>query len=145
MVYAAYHLRDRQMAEEAWTDLFTRLEHTPAPSFRITIILLPEVPAPLDECTSISTNDAALWSLDAIYMQEVIPRDSRYFFLAFIVFSFVLLQILFQWAISTFQSFGNAFRIHVCSLQGSVCMVVVIVSSRFLDTHLFQFIGTNLI
>lgn len=75
MAYAAYHLRDRQMAEEAWTDLFTRLEHTPAPFFRITTILPPEVPAPLDECTSISTNDAALWSLDAIYMQEVIPRD----------------------------------------------------------------------
>ena len=75
MAYAAYHLRDRQMAEEAWTDLFIRLEHTPAPSFRITTILPPEVPAPLDECTSISTNDAALWSLDAIYMQEVIPRD----------------------------------------------------------------------
>ena len=75
MAYAAYHLRDRQMAEEAWTDLFTCLEHTPAPSFRITTILPPEVPAPLDECTSISTNDAALWSLDAIYMQEVIPRD----------------------------------------------------------------------
>lgn len=75
MAYAAYHLRDRQMAEEAWTDLFTRLEHTPAPSFRITTILPPEVPAPLDECTNISTNDAALWSLDAIYMQEVIPRD----------------------------------------------------------------------
>lgn len=75
MAYAAYHLRDRQMAEEAWTDLFTRLEHTPAPSFRITTILPPEVPAPLDECASISTNDAALWSLDAIYMQEVIPKD----------------------------------------------------------------------
>ena len=28
-----------------------------------------------DECVSISTNDAALWSLDAIYMQEVIPMD----------------------------------------------------------------------
>ena len=76
MAYAAYHLRDRQMAEEAWTDLFTRLEHTPAPSFRITTILPPGVPAPLDECTSISTNDAALWSLDAIYMQEVIPMDN---------------------------------------------------------------------
>jgi len=31
----------------------------------------------LDECTSISTNDAALWSLDAIYMQEVIPVDGE--------------------------------------------------------------------
>ena len=76
MAYAAYHLRNTQMAEEAWKDLFTRLEHTPAPPFRITTILPPEVPSPLDECTSISTNDAALWILDAIYMQEVIPIDN---------------------------------------------------------------------
>ena len=76
MAYAAYHLRNTQMAEEAWKDLFTRLEHTPAPPFRIITILPPEVPSPLDECTSISTNDAALWSLDAIYMQEVIPIDN---------------------------------------------------------------------
>ena len=73
--YAAYHTRNAKMAEEAWTDLFSRLEHTPAPPFRIETVLPPEVPAPLDECTSISTNDAALWSLDAIYMQEVIPVD----------------------------------------------------------------------
>lgn len=73
--YAAYHSRNPEMAKEAWTDLFTRLEHTPAPPFRIIRLLPPEVPAPLDECTSISTNDAALWSLDAIYMQEVIPMD----------------------------------------------------------------------
>ena len=63
------------MTKEAWEDLFTRLEHTPAPPFRITKLFPPEVPAPLDECVSISTNDAALWSLDAIYMQEVIPMD----------------------------------------------------------------------
>ena len=50
---------------------------TPAPPFHIETILPPEVPAPLDECTSISTNDAALWSLDAIYMQEVIPVDGE--------------------------------------------------------------------
>lgn len=75
MAYAAYHKRDTLMAKEAWEDLFTRLEHTSAPPFRITKLLPPEVPAPLDECVSISTNDAALWSLDAIYMQEVIPMD----------------------------------------------------------------------
>lgn len=73
--YAAYHTRNPELAKEAWTDLFTRLEHTPAPPFSIKTILPPEVPAPLDECTSISTNDAALWSMDAIYMQEVIPVD----------------------------------------------------------------------
>lgn len=73
--YAAYHTCNAALAREAWTDLFTRLEHTPAPPFRIATVLPPEVPAPLDECASISTNDAALWSLDAIYMQEVIPMD----------------------------------------------------------------------
>lgn len=71
--YAAFQTRNPQMAEEAWTDLFTRLEHTPAPPFYISKVLPPEVPAPLDEWPAISTNDAALWSLDAIYMQEVIP------------------------------------------------------------------------
>ena len=75
VAYAAYHTRNAQMAREAWTDLFARLERDPAPSFRITTILPPEVPAPLDEGKGIGTNDAALWSLDAIYMQEVIPID----------------------------------------------------------------------
>lgn len=73
LAYAAYHMRDEKMAQKAWTDLFTRLEHTPAPPFKINRLLPPVVPAPMDECESISTNDAALWSLDAIYMQEVIP------------------------------------------------------------------------
>lgn len=73
--YAAYHTQNKELAKEAWTDLFSRLEHTPAPPFRIEKILPPEVPAPMDECKSISTNDAALWSLDAIYMQEVIPMN----------------------------------------------------------------------
>ena len=73
--YAAYHTRNRNMAEEAWNDLFTRLEHSEAPPFVINKVLPPEVPFAMDECRSISTNDAAIWSLDAIYMQEVIPMD----------------------------------------------------------------------
>ena len=75
LAYAAFHLNDQKMADEAWTDLFTRLEHTQAPPFKIKTLLPPEVPAPLDECVGISTNDAAIWSLDAIYMQEVIPKS----------------------------------------------------------------------
>lgn len=73
--YAAYHTRNWNMAKEAWTDLFSRLEHTEAPPFVVSKVLPPEVPSSIDECRSISTNDAALWSLDAIYMQEVIPMD----------------------------------------------------------------------
>ena len=38
-------------------------------------VSVPEVPADIDEALPISTNDAALWSLDAIYMQETIPMD----------------------------------------------------------------------
>ena len=72
--YAAWKLYDPKLAAETWNDLWTKLEHTPAPPMTIKKILPPEVPAPLDECTPISTNDAALWSLDAIYMQEVIPQ-----------------------------------------------------------------------
>ena len=74
MAYAAYHKRDTLMAKR-----HGRIIHPtgtyPCASFRITKLFPPEVPAPLDECVSISTNDAALWSLDAIYMQEVIPMD----------------------------------------------------------------------
>lgn len=72
--YAAYRLRDPALAAEAWADLLTRAEHTEAPKFFVRKIDVPQVPAPLDELNGVSTNDAALWSLDAIYMQEVIPR-----------------------------------------------------------------------
>ncbi len=73
--YAAYHLRDMSLAREAWYDLFHQLETAVAPPFFIHTVNPPEVPAPLEECNGISTNDAAIWSLDAIYMQEVIPMD----------------------------------------------------------------------
>ena len=73
MAYAASVLRDKEMAAEAWHDIMTRLEHTQAPEFKVRKIYPPHVPNVLDECPTISTNDAALWSLDAIYMQEVIP------------------------------------------------------------------------
>ncbi len=75
LAYAAYHLRDPQMAREAWFDLFNQLETAPAPDFYIHTVEPPLVPAPLEECNGISTNDASIWSLDAIYMQEVIPLD----------------------------------------------------------------------
>ena len=33
-----------------------------------------EVPQPLDESPQTTTNDCALWSLETIFMQEVIPQ-----------------------------------------------------------------------
>lgn len=74
LAYAAWQHRDPKMAAEAWNDLWNRIEHDEAPAFGITTIMPPEVPSPLTEWHGISTNDAALWSLDAIYMQEVIKR-----------------------------------------------------------------------
>lgn len=41
--------------------------------FKGKTLLPPVVPAPLDESDGLNTNDVSLWSLDAIYMQEVIP------------------------------------------------------------------------
>lgn len=73
--YSAWKNQDKKSADEAWHDLLTTSEHTVAPPFYIYKVEVPEVPAQLDEATQISTNDAALWSLDAIYMQEVIPQD----------------------------------------------------------------------
>ena len=48
--YAASHLNDATMAKNAWHDL-------------------------LHGHDDFSTNSAALWSLDAIYMLEVLPTD----------------------------------------------------------------------
>lgn len=72
--YAAWMRSDRELAREAWNDLLTRAEHTEAPEPEVKLIGGSQVPAPMHEMTPVSTNDAALWSLDAIYMQEVIPQ-----------------------------------------------------------------------
>jgi len=74
LAYAAWKHRSPQMVSEAWKDLWNRIEHQEAPSLSISTVTAPWVPAPLTEWNGISTNDAALWSLDAIYMQEVIRQ-----------------------------------------------------------------------
>ena len=72
LAYAAWQLRSPELAAEAWNDLWNRIEHAEAPQFSITRITGTAVPAPVDEWHGLSTNDAALWSLDAIYMNEVL-------------------------------------------------------------------------
>ena len=73
--YSAWKRGDKALAAEAWHDLLTTSEHAAAPRPEVTVIDGHEVPAPLHEMSPVSTNDAALWSLDAIYMQETIPQD----------------------------------------------------------------------
>lgn len=75
MAYSAWMRADKGMAAEAWADLLTRSEHAEAPKMTVTKVGVPQVPAEMHEASPISTNDAAMWSLDAIYMQEVIPQD----------------------------------------------------------------------
>ena len=73
--YAAWQTRSPQLAEEAWKDLWGRIEHDEAPAFSIKRIYPPQVPAPIDYWQGLTTNDAALWSLDAIYMLETLPHS----------------------------------------------------------------------
>lgn len=73
--YSAWKRADKVSAAEAWNDLLTTAEHNKAPKMKVKVIEGSDVPAPMHEASPISTNDAALWSLDAIYMQEVIPQD----------------------------------------------------------------------
>ncbi|MBQ9285380.1 MAG: hypothetical protein IJ209_03720 [Bacteroidaceae bacterium] len=73
--YAAYHLHDRKLADETWAGMWN---YDPAEQhylFDAHEVLPPEVPQKKLESVQISTNDAALWSLDAIYLQEVIPQE----------------------------------------------------------------------
>ena len=76
MAYAAWQTRSPQLAAEAWHDLWGRIEHAEAPQFSIRQVLPPLVPSPVDEWQGLTTNDAALWSLDAIYMLETIGAFS---------------------------------------------------------------------
>ena len=71
--YAAAQTGNKEWAREAWQELWS-VWHNDGP-FTVTRLTPPEVPAPIDENPKVCTNDAATWSLAAIYMQEVIPQD----------------------------------------------------------------------
>jgi len=72
MAYGAYKTNNADLKRQAWKDLWGRIEHRKSPRFEIVSITPPISPAPFTEGKGITTNDAALWSLDAIYMLEVI-------------------------------------------------------------------------
>lgn len=74
MAYAAWRLGDNSLAQRAWRDLWTysgKMQHY---RFKASRINPPEVPSPITESPETTTNDCALWSLEAIFMQEVIPQ-----------------------------------------------------------------------
>ena len=72
--YAAHHLQDKALADEAWRDMYRFSAQAQHYDFNAYPVTAPEVPSPITESPFTTTNDAALWSLDAIYMMEVIPQ-----------------------------------------------------------------------
>lgn len=73
--YAAYHLRQPSLGKESWNDLLKTDSKGALPAFPVNQIMPPEVPAQRDENASISTNDVATWSLDAIYLLETLEDN----------------------------------------------------------------------
>ena len=70
--YAAWHDRDTDRMATTWKALWGQADHGLRLLDQPIRLTPPEVPAPIDELRGLSTNNAALWSLDAIYMLEVI-------------------------------------------------------------------------
>ena len=70
--YAAWHDRDAARMASTWQALWRLGDHGLRLPDASTHLTPPEVPMPMDELPGLSTNNAALWSLDAIYMLEVI-------------------------------------------------------------------------
>ena len=73
--YAAAAFNDKALAEETWRDMWEYSHRQQHYRFDAKQILPPEVPQPITESAETTTNDCALWSLDAIYLQEVIPQE----------------------------------------------------------------------
>ena len=73
--YAAYQSYDNTLKERAWKELNPRNDQQSLRPFNTQKILPPEVLYPQDENTSVSTNSAATWALDAIYLLEVTPPN----------------------------------------------------------------------
>ena len=73
MAYAAAVTGDKQLAADAWSELWNVWNNSRP--FDVKTLHGPIVPSPIHENPYVCTNDAATWSLAAIYMQEVIPQD----------------------------------------------------------------------
>jgi len=72
--YAAAKLHDKSLAADAWKEMWQYSRSAQHYRFNPQLVLPPETPQPLTESPETTTNDCALWSLDAIYLQEVVPQ-----------------------------------------------------------------------
>jgi hypothetical protein len=72
IAYAAAQTGSKEKAGEAWKELWSTCNNNKP--FEVRRLSVPEVPTVMSENPLVCTNDAAMWSLAAIYMQEVIPQ-----------------------------------------------------------------------
>jgi len=72
--YAAWKLGDKELAADTWNRMWNYNRTAQHYEFNSTHIEGAQVPQPIDESPLTTTNDCALWSLDAIFLQEVIPQ-----------------------------------------------------------------------
>jgi hypothetical protein len=71
--YAALSDRDAVRMKSVWDALWGQADNDLLLGDKSNLVLPPEVPATINELPGVSTNNAALWSLDAIYILEVLP------------------------------------------------------------------------
>ena len=71
--YAAYHTNEERYYRTAWREMQRLMPHRQDSRYEVVRLVAPEVPAPQSEMEMMSTNGAASWSLDAIYLLEVCP------------------------------------------------------------------------
>ncbi|MCR4583200.1 MAG: DUF6250 domain-containing protein [Prevotella sp.] len=72
--YAAWQDRDPQRTAMVWDALWNVADHGLKQAKKTVAVLPPDAPAALDELPGLSTNNASMWSLDAIYMLEVLDK-----------------------------------------------------------------------
>lgn len=75
--YAACQNHDPELARLAWREMFRYSDQAQHYDFNAYPVGAPEVPSPITESPFTNTNDAALWSLDAIYMLETIGDQAE--------------------------------------------------------------------
>lgn len=73
--YAAWQKHDKSLAADTWNRMWNYNKAAQHYEFDSHHIQGPAVPQPIDESPLTTTNDCALWSLDAIFLQEVIPME----------------------------------------------------------------------
>lgn len=73
--YAAYQTSDKALKEQAWKEFMPEIGNERVRPFESRQILPPETLYLQNEIGNVSTNGAATWSLDAIYLLEVLPYD----------------------------------------------------------------------